>query len=429
MRIAHFVQRYPPALGGAEAWFARLSRHLAAADNAVTVCTTTALELQAFWSLRASCLPAGTTWEDGVEVRRYPLWRFPGRRWLLKPLSLLPFRRWQCLTQPCNPIAWRMWRDAGRAERPFNLVHATAFPYGWPIACGLRLARRLGVPFILTPFLHLGDADEPGNRQRRAYLAPPFRFLLHSADCIFVQTELERRTLRELGVPDRRLVLLGMGVDARECTGGDRWRVRQEWGVDPDEVVIGHLANLSEEKGTVDLLHAAARAWAGGPRFRVVLAGPAMPNFERYWAHYPLARQVRRLGVLTEERKRDFYAGIDVFALPSRSDSFGLVLLEAWANGVPNIAYRAGGPAEVIRHEEDGLLVRCGDREELAAAILRLADDDELRQQLGEAGQVRTRREFIWEEKLQRVRRVYEELVEAACGFAPLATARSRKRR
>ena len=58
---------------------------------------------------------------------------------------------------------------------------------------------------------------------------------------------------------------------------------------------------------------------------------------------------MRRLGPLTDAEKRDFFAGIDLFALPSRSDSFGLVLLEAWANGVANVAYRAGGVADVIQ--------------------------------------------------------------------------------
>ena len=105
MRVAHFIQRYPPALGGSEAYFARLSRWCAAAGDDVTVFTTNALALEAFWSRRGRCVSAGNSLEDGVEVRRYGLWRFPGRRYLLKPLSLLPLRTWQCLTLPCNPIA------------------------------------------------------------------------------------------------------------------------------------------------------------------------------------------------------------------------------------------------------------------------------------------------------------------------------------
>jgi glycosyltransferase involved in cell wall biosynthesis len=287
------------------------------------------------------------------------------------------------------------------------VVHATAFPYTWPIVCGLRLARRLRVPFLLTPFLHLGDPDDPADRTRRAYTAPALLSLAREADAVFAQTEGERAALLRAGLPGAKVVLQGLGVEPAECTGGDREAARRAWGVGPGEVVVGHLANLSAEKGTVDLLEAADRLWRDGRRFHVVLAGPEMPNFRRYGEGFA-ARPgvaVRRLGVLSESQKRDYFAGLDLFALPSRTDSFGLVLPEAWANGLPNLAYRAGGVAEVVRDGRDGLLVRCGDVGALAAALGRLVVDAGLRRRLGEAGRERVRREFRWEEKLDLVRR------------------------
>ena len=111
MRVAHFVQRYPPALGGSEAYFARLSRWCVAQGDEVTVFTTNAVSLEAFWT-HADCVPAGVQMQAGVTIRRYPLWRMPGRRWLLKACSLVPHRLWQCLTLPCNPISFDMWRDS-----------------------------------------------------------------------------------------------------------------------------------------------------------------------------------------------------------------------------------------------------------------------------------------------------------------------------
>src|SRR6059058_2865457 len=94
LRIAHFIHRYPPALGGSEAYFARLGRYLVARGHTVTVFTTTARDLEAFRG-SGRLLDPGTTVEDGVEVRRYPLLRLPAQRWLLKAASLLPVRRWQ----------------------------------------------------------------------------------------------------------------------------------------------------------------------------------------------------------------------------------------------------------------------------------------------------------------------------------------------
>jgi glycosyltransferase involved in cell wall biosynthesis len=418
LRVAHFVQRYPPALGGSEAYFARLSRYLAANGDDVTVFTTTADALDAFWSPGAAVFPAGVSDEDGVEVRRYSLsHRFRGRRWLLKPLSLLPHATWKCLTISSNPFAWGMWRNPDQA---FDVVHATAFPYAFPIVCARRLARQLRVPFFLTPFLHLGDPLHPRDRTRRIYTSPSLMSLARSADAVFAQTPSERSALIEHGVAPQRIVLQGLGVDPAECNGGDRQRARKEWGAN-NEVVIGHLANNSEEKGTNDLLRAAAILATNGLPIRIVLAGPHMPSFDRFWRGYACPQIVTRLGPLTRSQKRDFFAGIDVFALPSRSDSFGLVLLEAWVNGLPNVAYRAGGIADVVRDGQDGILAPCGNVEALTQDLQRLVADAPLRRRLGANGRQRIGREFAWTDKLALVRDTYNThaRIEPACNALP----------
>jgi glycosyltransferase involved in cell wall biosynthesis len=304
-----------------------------------------------------------------------------------------------------------MWRDAGRIDQTFDIVHASAFPYGWPLACGLRMARRLDIPFVLTPFLHLGAPEDPSDRTRRIYLSPAMMSLARAADRVFVQTEIEREALIEEGISDWKIVLQGLGVDLNSCSGGNRQRARAEWGVPDDEVVIGHLANNSREKGSVDLLRAAERVWAKRHHFQLVLAGPEMPNFRQFWKGYRSADSVHRLCILDARQKKDFFAGIDVFAMPSRSDSFGLVFLEAWANGVPNVAYRAGGVAGVIRHETDGLLVKCGDVDALAQALARISGDADLRRQFGESGRARLARDYDWNDKLSLVERVYADLI------------------
>ncbi|MCI0685298.1 MAG: glycosyltransferase family 4 protein [Gemmataceae bacterium] len=421
MRIAHFIQRYPPALGGSEAYFARLSRFLVGKGDRVSVFTSTAVALAAFWGRSPQTVSGGVTVEDGVEVRRYGLVRGIGRRFVLKPLSLIPHRLWQCLTLPCNPICPGMWRDAGRADLAFDMVHAAAFPYAWPIACARRLARRLRVPFLITPFLHLGDPADPKDATRRGYLSPPLAWLLREADGVFVQTPSEQDAVLGLGIPVGKVVLQGLGVDPAECTGGDRMAFRQTMNIDDGDVVIGHLANQSREKGTVDLLQALELLWQRGNTAHVALAGPEMPNFRAFWTGFeqrirPEWRsRIHRQGVLDDRHKRDFFAGIDVFALPSRSDSFGLVLLEAWANGKPVAAYRAGGIADLVRHGRDGLLAPCGNIAALAAALASLCESAEPRSAFGEHGRSRLASEFHWPDKLEVVRATYRRLIERRC--------------
>jgi glycosyltransferase involved in cell wall biosynthesis len=396
VRVALFAHRYPPALGGAESYAARLAAYHGAAGDTVQVHTTTADDLEAFWHTGRREFPAG----ESSGVHRYRPLRFPARRYVLKAASLVPYSPWQALTLPCNPVCPGIWLAARRVAG-VDAVHAMALPYSFPIACAWTLARRQRAAFLLTPFLHLGDPADPRDRTRRQYLQRPHRWLLRQADRVFVMTNLEREAVLELGVPERRVVLQGLGVEPAECTGGDRRKARQQWGIDDTTFAVGHLANNSAEKGSVDLLHAAARA---GGKFRLVLAGPEMPNFRRAWERFDCQQLVTRLGPLSDSAKRDFFAGIDAFALPSRSDSFGLVLLEAWANAKPVVAYRAGGPGEIIRNSSDGLLVRCGDTAGLAGALGSLAADRAAAGTLGRAGSERVAVEFDWAGKLALVR-------------------------
>lgn len=396
--VAVFAHRYPPALGGAERYCQLLGEYLVSQGDRVSVFTTTALELNEFW--QRSPRPTLRDEPDAQpSIRRFRPATFPLRRYVLKAASLVPIRRWQAAAQPCNPLCPDMAVAAAEYDGPLDAVHALAFPYSFPILCGLRLARRRRVPFFLTPFLHLGDPTDPADRTRRQYTKPHLKWLLKQADGVFVQTPSEFRAVVQLGVPEARVCLQGLGVDPLECTGGDRAGTRRRWGMAAEEFVVGHLANASIEKGTVDLLCAAA-----AENIRVVLAGPTMPNFERFWQSFARKDLVTRLGSISESEKRDFYAGIDAFALPSRTDSFGLVLLEAWANAKPVLAYRAGGPADLIRDGIDGHLVACGDWKAFGERLRQLRDDPELRLRLGRAGYDRVPTEFAWEPKLKLVR-------------------------
>lgn len=400
LHIAQFVHRYPPALGGSEAYGRRLCQSFAECGDRVTVFTTTAVELSDFHTRSRTAL---STDEDSgaLRIRRFRPITFPLRRYVFKALSLFPHRPWQAATQPSGPVCPDMATAAASFDEPLDAVHAMAFPYSFPILCAERLARRRGVPFFVTPFLHLGDPLDPHDLTRRQYSRPHLRWLLKRADGVFVQTPSEARAAVGLGVPENRVHLQGLGVDAAECTGGDREKARAEWGLAPGEFAVGHLANASVEKGTVDLLQAAA-----AESIRVILAGPAMPNFERFWTRFERKELVTRLGPLSDSQKRDFYAGIDAFALPSRTDSFGLVLLEAWANAKPVIAYRAGGPADLVRDGADGWLVPCGDVGALAGVLRTCAEHPELRAAFGAMGCARIAGEFEWGPKLELVRRV-----------------------
>ena len=92
-----------------------------------------------------------------------------------------------------------------------------------------------------------------------------------------------------------------------------------------------------------------------------LLAGEEMQSFRTFWRRYRHQDRVVNLGVVTADERRDFFAAIDVFVLPSYVESFGISLLEAGTNGLPAVAYGLGGPAEILKDGSTGRLVAAGD--------------------------------------------------------------------
>jgi glycosyltransferase involved in cell wall biosynthesis len=409
-RIVHVCPRYAPAYGGAELFFEKLTQHLVARGDAAEVWTTNAWDVAAFTRRGARLVPP-VGQATGVRVRRFPVRYVPGRAPVLTVANALPLgRAWSAMTPRWGPFVPAMLRAARRPTAPIDIVHAAALPYSSLLYCGWRLARSAGSRLVITPFLHPGRPGPDGARHRRAYLSPVNQWLLAQADLVFVQTESERRTLAEIGIAPERLRLAGMGVDPADCTGGDRTRGRARLGIDPDEVVVGHLANKSADKGTLDLVAAARLLWAEGARFRLVLAGASMPDYRRALPPDALPSPVIDVGEFDADARRDFYAALDVFALPSVVESFGIVLMEAAANGVPSIAYATGGPAEILHHDRTGLLSPPGDVRQLANALRRLVLDGRLRERLGAEARSSSAR-WTWARSTGVVLEAYDQLL------------------
>jgi glycosyltransferase involved in cell wall biosynthesis len=201
-----------------------------------------------------------------------------------------------------------------------------------------------------------------------------------------------------------------MGVDPAECVGGSRQRFRQAHKLEDEMVVLGHLGNKSQDKGTVDLLDAAERLWSRNVPFRLVLAGSEMPAFTHRMARARFPERIVNLGQLSHDERKDFFAAIDLFALPSYVESFGLTSLEAALNGVPIVAYALGGPQAIFTDEANALLTPPGDLGRLAAALETLILRPQERQRLGEQGAVLAGT-YSWSRALNRAGEEYAALL------------------
>jgi glycosyltransferase involved in cell wall biosynthesis len=189
-------------------------------------------------------------------------------------------------------------------------------------------------------------------------------------------------------------------------------RIRAELGIEQDAFLVGNVGRLAPQKGQRHLIAAMPHLLERVPRAHAVIAGGG--DLEGYLRE--LAEEVGvapRVHVLGQ--RKDVPAlmhAIDVFAMPSIWEGFGLVLLEAMAAGRPIVASRVATIPEVVLDGESGLLVPAGDPLALADALAQLANDRALASRLGESGRERLQRHFSVEKMVGDTELLYRELVE-----------------
>jgi glycosyltransferase involved in cell wall biosynthesis len=180
---------------------------------------------------------------------------------------------------------------------------------------------------------------------------------------------------------------------------------------------VGVVGRLTPWKGQHVFLEAFSRAFAGTGVTAVLVGAPMFGEEEEYEAR--LRRQAEELGIQGQVEFRGFrsdvpaeLARLDVAVHSSVvAEPFGQVILEAMAAGVPVVATSAGGAAEIVNHEANGLLYPPGDAHALAAALTRLAGDEALRRRLAGAGRERAA-DYSPEAAAQALQAVYAELLD-----------------
>ncbi|HET9940762.1 MAG TPA: glycosyltransferase [Candidatus Eisenbacteria bacterium] len=275
-------------------------------------------------------------------------------------------------------------------ERRFDVIHVHC-----PVApvlplLTLRLAR---VPVVGT--FHSVSSDLP-YRLFGGLLRPLYRRIDHRLAVSTVARDYIQRHF------PGAVEVLPNGVDL------DRFRPRAPRGDDRVPTIL-FVGRLDPRKGLPDLIDACARL---DVPFRLVVVGdgPLRAPMERR-AHRMLDGRVEFAGRVEQDELPDYYAASDVFCTPARSgESFGLVLLEAMATGVPIVATSLPGYRTVLTPEREGILVEPRDSRAMALALRRLLLDPRLRARMGAHG-VETARRYGWDGIVERLEEVYASLL------------------
>jgi glycosyltransferase involved in cell wall biosynthesis/predicted metal-dependent phosphoesterase TrpH len=288
------------------------------------------------------------------------------------------------------------------AEGRYDLVHVTA-PGPSGVAATL-LSRITGVP--LTASYHTELADYAGLRSGDTGLEAVARAALGAfyaaPRLVLSPSPSADASLGALGIDQARIGRWERGVDISrfDPVKGDRDAF-------PGEIKVLYTGRLTREKGVDLLAESFLRAHASDPRLHLLLAGGGPEEGD---LRERLGERATFLGWLGGEELARAFASADVFLFCSSTDTYGQVILEAGASGLPVIAVAEGGPAALVENRHTGLLCR-PDPDHLAGALLQLASSPLLRRHLGAAG-VDAARGRSWERAMGQLGAGYRHALD-----------------
>ena len=297
------------------------------------------------------------------------------------------------------------------SREKFHIVHTHTAKAG---ALGRIAARWARVPAVV---------HTPHGHNFYGYFGPVMtaaiirteRILSRYADKIIALTELEKTDfLRFKVAPDDKLAVICQGLELGGAAPvyADKVKAKRFLGVEDDEAVVGMIGRLEPVKGVKYFIEAAELVVKKLPKTKFIIVGDGSlrTSLEGQAVGAGLGKNVIFAGW------RDDAAGLipafNLLALPSLNEAVGIVLIEAQAQGVPVVATSVGGIPEVVKDGETGILVRPQDAQGMAAAMIRLLEDEPKRMEMGHAARAWVEGKFRAEDMARKTSALYMQLLK-----------------
>ncbi len=383
--ITQVVHNFPPVVGGIETYAYNLAKGLVDAGHHVKVYTS-----------RTPGAPNQELWQ-GIHVHRY--------RAVARPFSypFMPGLFTALLRDDCDIIH-------AHINSPMT-VDLTAM-----------VSRLLNVPLAITYHADALLSDfVPKPASFHKWLGQIYwlsrHFAAGVASRLIVTSPLYLETSNFLQRYREKTSVIPAVVDPFFLEPlGESSAIRKQLGFSSDSQLILFVGRLVPYKGLRTLLRAFRRVHKQNPSAQLVLigSGPESSHLRRLSKQLGVANSTRFLGKVSREVLRDVYSACDLFVLPSRSrsEAFGIVLLEAMARGKPVVATHVGGIPYVVNHGKTGFLVPPHDPVPLAKRISRLLNNPALCSKIGKAGRERVMRKFTREPTTRQLEKLYIKMMK-----------------
>lgn len=318
---------------------------------------------------------------------------------------LLPWAQRVCYVMPTNSLIfpWQLYW-AARSLKGYDIVHAHG-----PEGVGFGLGRHVGRPSALVMSSYLA-AFVPGQGKMQQVWRFYEGIALRRADRVFALSEFARSGLSQFyNVPLDRITTIYAGVSAEFLD-----RVANHQPFQSQRPVLLLVGRLEPQKGIDVLLRALSLMNQYQITLRIVGYGPYEAEYQALARTLGLSERVEFTGFVAPEAMPEVYCAADLFVLPSRGESFGLVLAEAMAANLPVVASRTGAIPEVIEDGQTGILVPPDDPSALAQALDSILTDPSRSRAMGMTGRARVEAKFTWPRIADRVAELYEQVLSLA---------------
>jgi len=327
--------------------------------------------------------------------------------------GLLVFREHDIAIDPRMVASFERLLD----QTGFDIVHGQS-EGSYLVYEALTAARRRNIPTVLTR--HSVISSKPA--LARWCLIPLTRLLAQRADGLIAVSHSCLEETAGFAGPVR-VIANGVDTDEFRPKPEERRRLRQELGLAEDDLVIGYVGRLHTTKGVpmlLDVFEELGRsrgreffpAGEGRGRLRLLLAGPGPLRAAIQERARASAGTILLLEPQPYNRVASLLNALDVFALPSRGEAFGISLLEAMACGLASVALSRWGVKELVEHDQTGLLA--DGPADFRAKLGRLVAERGLRERLGRAARRKVEEQFSWPRVAEETAAFYRELVSGA---------------
>lgn len=248
---------------------------------------------------------------------------------------------------------------------------------------------------------------------RNAYEIPLYKYLnpMKAPDMINGVADKVTSCMQKVsGIPADRAVTVLNGIDVARYCGENREKKRRELGFGPEEFVVGTVGMLRPEKNQQLLVRAFALLVKELPNIRLVICGEGecRADLEKLATELGVASQVDFLGYRIDSH--EIMSALDLYCLPSVYEGLPLSILEAWAARRPVVATEVMGNVDIVRHNQNGMLVPLGDERAMADALLKLAVDRPLADKFAVSGNDVVTAQFDIRQMVAHYEHIYQEL-------------------